>query len=678
MSLRHAIRRGALLFSALAIVTGITSLPAAAVGNSPPHALTSVAQRSTAQTAAATSGPDLYYILAAAGSSPNSYIVQQQTDGKAIRLVDLGDNGSDTPAISPNGRRIAFTMADCHVPGSANSCSGQAGESNVIVVMNIDGTGEHIVSPVSLTISDFAYSPCWSPDGKWIYFAQYSSLYGTGIYKAHPDGSGLTRVINDGGDPDADYEYFSLSPDGTKIAYDAGASFPAQLYTANINGSGATRVPNQPSNINNQEPVWTPDGKTLVFVTGEYSSTTDNNVAVDRINTDGSGLTRLATQVTNADIGGIALSPDGNTVAVSNVNYSNIYTVPISGSQDKTYVAQTSDPNYALIDPAYGPPTTQPTKTIVALGDSVAAGEGIDYGFVWDNKHHKWVQGSDNPVWRNTTASLGENYQGCHQSGESYADLLANSTYQVFNMACTGATAKSGVLTKYSNAPAQLGGTCHGCAAPNKLYDQADPDVVTLTLGADDIHFSKWIATCYSPITGACNKTKNTTELNGDLAEARGNLRLVLNELNRRAGLDKKKVLVAVTNYYDPYQAKYVKCADTLGSLAQGTNPKTGITPGEQSWIVSGLNKLNENIAAEVKYAQTHDSHLTVRLADISKVMAAGPGHQFCTADPWVYGVSIDYPPTGGTRAGTNPAPMHPTPEGQVHISEVVEATIAR
>lgn len=49
-------------------------------------------------------------------------------------------------------------------------------------------------------------------------------------------------------------------------------------------------------------------------------------------------------------------------------------------------------------------------------------------------------------------------------------------------------------------------------------------------------------------------------------------------------------------------------------------------------------------------------------------------GHTFCTTDPWVYGPSIDYPDGSHWGVQPYPAPMHPTPEGQLAIYKAIVA----
>ena len=46
--------------------------------------------------------------------------------------------------------------------------------------------------------------PTWSPDGQWILFASNREDPNFDLYIIHPDGSGLTRILND---PDAKDSY---------------------------------------------------------------------------------------------------------------------------------------------------------------------------------------------------------------------------------------------------------------------------------------------------------------------------------------------------------------------------------------------------------------------------------------------------------------------------------------
>ena len=321
---------------------------------------------------------------------------------------------------------------------------------------------------------------------------------------------------------------------------------------------------------------------------------------------------------------------------------------------------------------------------LVALGDSVAAGEGINYGFLWSPSTSQWTwPPRSNPTWTDTTSAKGANYQDCHQTDYAYSRQVQANGYNVYNMACTGASVfqnsgleNGGILDNQnlSDGTTQLGGICPSCAPVNTTYDSLNPAVVTLTVGADDINFATWVGKCYQPFYfGAkCGTSDDNALVASQLANQEADLRSALAELDRRAGQDLpsgQKLRVLVTNYYNPFQSSYASCIDTSAGYFSGTYPGIGINSDQQTWLVNGLNSLNGNINSEVGYAQTNDSHLNVSLVDLSTVMA---GHQWCTSDPWMYGPSIDYPPIGNTGPGTNPAPFHPTPSGQNAIYQAV------
>ncbi|HEV2375910.1 MAG TPA: hypothetical protein VGS19_27555 [Streptosporangiaceae bacterium] len=339
---------------------------------------------------------------------------------------------------------------------------------------------------------------------------------------------------------------------------------------------------------------------------------------------------------------------------------------------------------------------------MVVLGDSVAAGEGVNYGFYWNGSG--WVRsGPSSPKWNNTTVALGGNFQDCHQSNAASSLFFVKfEGYTVNNMACTGASAlaeenQSGGYTPAGvlrfqpfdkNArpvpdqivPAQLGSSsiprCSGCDAANPLFDHNPdaPAAVLLTVGADDIDFGDWMTQCYTIDLG-CGSASNTAELDAELANEATDLGTVLTELNNRAAQDLpagQQLTVVVTDYYNPYGNTYNQsCIDSGNGLL---NP-IGITSGEQTWIVNGLQSLDQNIQQETQVAQHDDSNLNVKFVDLTgwyggtDIMA---GHTFCSADPWVYGPSINYPDGSHWLGRKYPSPMHPTPEGQLAIFNAI------
>lgn len=86
--------------------------------------------------------------------------------------------GAQRLAWSPDGKQVAFTVTTPLAMNSADPVD--------IYVINIDGTGQHLI-----TTNAHAFSyPAWSPDGKYIAFHSYGQKGPrAGIYVVNSDGS---------------------------------------------------------------------------------------------------------------------------------------------------------------------------------------------------------------------------------------------------------------------------------------------------------------------------------------------------------------------------------------------------------------------------------------------------------------------------------------------------------
>lgn len=312
--------------------------------------------------------------------------------------------------------------------------------------------------------------------------------------------------------------------------------------------------------------------------------------------------------------------------------------------------------------------------TYVALGDSVASGEGISYGWAWDGK--KWVgPATPAPIWE-PTADLSAANQDCHRSAAAYPVLVAAAkNYSLTHSACTGASATKGVLDyqTFDNPTtliqAQLGTLDHTKSPPSQIFQAAMPDVISLTLGADDVKFDDIVKRCYTPNT-TCDSKAFKTDVQGRLASQKVNFGLVLKELDAEAKFLGKHPIVVVTDYYDPFPAQGIDCVDTNATL------KTiGITKNERALLKSWLVSLNSNIRTLSQTGASTYPNMDLRFVELAEtatttnVMA---GHQFCSSDPWVYGPSIDFNPL----QPYNPAPFHPNNMGQAAISTRITATL--
>jgi TolB protein len=165
-----------------------------------------------------------------------------------------------------------------------------------IYVMNADGSGQTRLTNNGASDD----SPSWSPDGSKIAFT--SNRDGNNkIYVMNADGSGQTRLTNNSTSDDNP----SWSPDGTKIAFSRGGYFSA-VYIMNADGSGQTRLTD--NSAADMPPKWSPDGTKIAFV-----SNREGGGRVYVMNADGSGQVKISGGGSHSD-SYPDWSPDGKKI----------------------------------------------------------------------------------------------------------------------------------------------------------------------------------------------------------------------------------------------------------------------------------------------------------------------------------------------------------------------------
>jgi lysophospholipase L1-like esterase len=356
--------------------------------------------------------------------------------------------------------------------------------------------------------------------------------------------------------------------------------------------------------------------------------------------------------------------------------------------------------------------------SIVVIGDSVAAGEGIAYGYTYDYdasspESSHWTGGTDNPTWQGP-------YQLCHDDAEAYGEVVAAALGAVVNkFACTGATYLNGITTDQTMGsgqvtqvmrPAQFGDWSTK-ANLNPDYDKAAPDVVVLTFGADDVSFVPIVKYCILGYTQDADELDKliaeaddaATEIHRALGRARSQLDAARQQSDGPSVDESSASRCTAANpgetvetlFWEPINSGEVAqhYKDIVTAIkARGQDPSYGngkvpeivfttyhhplpagldgdcwdvwpLTSGQQSYLQSLQDTLQQTLEDAVKDLDG------VTVADISKVM---DGHQWCTEDPWAYGLSvINYELHTDSQA-----PFHPTPDGQAAIAAVVEESI--
>jgi Tol biopolymer transport system component len=154
-------------------------------------------------------------------------------DGTGLHQVTQRTAGTSWdfgPQWSPDGSKLSFFRSDLKL------------QADAVFTVNADGTGEFQVTPWELSAGN---STDWSPDGQWLLFNVQPRDGFSNLYKAHPDGTGLTNLTKQ---PAGGKQYLSssFSPDGTKIVAartpGAGPEGAADLVVMNSDGSKAHAI----------------------------------------------------------------------------------------------------------------------------------------------------------------------------------------------------------------------------------------------------------------------------------------------------------------------------------------------------------------------------------------------------------------------------------------------------
>ena len=233
--------------------------------------------------------------------------------------------GYGEPLVSPDGRKVllaarGLTVATLATGATRRLAAGEEAsaawspDSERVVFSGREGKGLYVVDVRSgrtrtLLRRSWAGSAAWSPDGKWIAFVRQIGYGPDAVYVVHPDATGLRRLTRyspnlagglawsrDGrlafiGSRGSEgrtrlvvvdvqarrVELFrsklgdgtvSWSPDGRRLAYGGTGSSPDArwIYVVDADGRHLHRLtPSWPPSYD-RSPVWSPDGRTLLFV----------------------------------------------------------------------------------------------------------------------------------------------------------------------------------------------------------------------------------------------------------------------------------------------------------------------------------------------------------------------------------------------------------------------------
>lgn len=271
----------------------------------------------------------ILFIAAATNGITHADIYSIKPDGSDLVNLTKQPAYYESPAVSPNGRLLAFYA----------NATGPA-DSGDVWVMNADGTGRHQITHTDAHEEGLA----WSPDGLHIAFVKNRD-----IYVMSADGADTTRLTFDATDFKATPAW---SPDGSHIAYSRYVGSPAGYELHRMTATGLNDTLLLALNGDDFWPTWSPDAHTLYFV--------HRDVPQGRLMT-----LSLGTGDTTSLTGGQvidqfpALSPTGDTLVFS-----------------RTIIANTVQPQevYLLIPPSSTPVPVTSFGTTLFTYNSTWAG----------------------------------------------------------------------------------------------------------------------------------------------------------------------------------------------------------------------------------------------------------------------------------------------------------------
>jgi Tol biopolymer transport system component len=223
-------------------------------------------------------------VFASESGGKADIVVTDRSGGQRRVLIEkLGDNGG--PAFSPDGTQLAF-----HTDRDGNY---------EIYVARADGMAARRITNDPATDQ----MPAWSRDGSQIVFmSNRAGGKNFDIYRMNKDGSNVERLTTTGSNWFPEY-----SVDGGQLAL----HIERDVYIMSLSTKGLRRVTHEPAN--GMHPTWSPDGLRLAFM-----SWRNGRSEIFTSNVDGSGAEVLVTMPTGDAIDP-RWSPDGHYIAFVHV-----------------------------------------------------------------------------------------------------------------------------------------------------------------------------------------------------------------------------------------------------------------------------------------------------------------------------------------------------------------------
>lgn len=194
----------------------------------------------------------------------------------SIHTVDVNDNNlhrlthvkhvwDSSPTWSPDGKSIAFAR-------EYRAEDGKMREE--IWLMNADGSNKRQIKVLK------GRSPEFMQDGRLLFQTQIGPSQ---VAIANIDGSKVIQLTSD----ESNNMSPKISPDGSRIAYLSNRDGNQEVYIMNLEGTDQQRITN--NNITEWDPAWSIDGTQVFFSSQNVLGFYD----IYKANTDGSSIERV-------------------------------------------------------------------------------------------------------------------------------------------------------------------------------------------------------------------------------------------------------------------------------------------------------------------------------------------------------------------------------------------------
>jgi len=205
---------------------------------------------------------------------PTGQLWVMSPDGSNQRAVSTLPGLTLTPAESPDGTRVAVTYA---APGSTME----------VWVMNTDGSEPRPLTRTTTAATTrrggqvtWSVHASWSPDGKKI---AYASTQGgsSQVWTIDADGAHASQLIAGSGPayPDSNVPEYSL--DGARIVYWSGFETEyGEVWAMDADGTHQRQLTETPDPHNSDNPTWSPDGGSVVFISNRPGGPREMNAWV--------------------------------------------------------------------------------------------------------------------------------------------------------------------------------------------------------------------------------------------------------------------------------------------------------------------------------------------------------------------------------------------------------------